>query len=53
MVADFIQVVIYLLGGGFCLFMLYGFWRGLSIKPNRHIPHPSAESQTPPPEAGD
>jgi hypothetical protein len=30
----------YLLGGVFCLFMFYGFWRGLSLRPHGHQPPP-------------
>jgi hypothetical protein len=33
----------YLLGGAFCLFMLYGFWRGLGLR--EHAPgHRASES---------
>jgi len=44
MLAGFFDAVLhalpYLLGGVFCLFMFYGFWRGLSLRPHGHQPPP-------------
>jgi hypothetical protein len=46
MFAEIFQVLAYLLGGGLCLFVLYGFWRGLTLRPHRPGHHPSSESKT-------
>jgi hypothetical protein len=46
MFADLLQALIYALGGGFCLFVLYGFWRGLGLRPHRPGHGPSSESKT-------
>jgi hypothetical protein len=37
--------VFYVLGGMFCLYALYGFWRGLGMRPGHHAP-PSADLWT-------
>ena len=36
----FLHALLYALGTVFCLFMLYGFWRGLSLRPHGHRPPP-------------
>jgi hypothetical protein len=36
MLIAFVNALPYLLGAAFCLFMLYGFWRGLGL--SAHTP---------------
>jgi hypothetical protein len=36
MFAAFLHALPYALGGALCLFFLYGFWRGLSLRPHGH-----------------
>jgi hypothetical protein len=42
MFAAFLHVLPYVLGGALCLFLLCGFWRGLSLRPHEreHRPPP-------------
>jgi hypothetical protein len=40
--ASFLHALPYVLGGAFCLLMLYGFWQGLSLRPHRHRAHSTA-----------
>jgi hypothetical protein len=34
MFAAFLHSLPYVLGGALCLFLLWGFWRGLSLRPH-------------------
>jgi hypothetical protein len=37
---DFLHALPYVLGGAFCLFVLYGFWSGLSLRPHERENRP-------------
>jgi hypothetical protein len=40
LLAAFLHALSYIVGGALCLFLLYGFWRGLSLRP--HAPEDRA-----------
>jgi hypothetical protein len=44
MFADFLHILPEILGGALCLFVLYKFWRGLSLRP--HEPEHRAPDRT-------
>jgi hypothetical protein len=45
MFAAFLHAIPYVLSGALCLFLLYGFWRGLSLRPHAREHRPPPLSQ--------
>jgi hypothetical protein len=43
--AAFLHALPYVLGGALCLFLLYGFWRGWSLRPHAREHRPPPLSQ--------